>query len=79
MVVLMLLLLISGSLTIGDTTANYGTGVNQWSSSTAGLLMECADFTEICVHDAGTRVASLMYYDGVNSNIHLGRNKDGVQ
>jgi hypothetical protein len=65
----------SGSLTIGGTNANYGTGVNQWSSNTAGLMMECADHTEICVHDAGTRVASLMYYDGVNNKIHIGRNK----
>ena len=65
----------SGSLTIGGTTANYGTGVNQWSSSTAGLLMECADYTEICVHDAGTRVASLMHYDGLNNKIFIGRNK----
>ncbi len=32
---------------------------------TAGLMMECSNYTEIYVHDAGTRVASLMYYDGI--------------
>ena len=51
----------TGSLTIGGTNANYGTGGNQWSSNTAGLMMECADYTEICVHDASTRVASFMF------------------
>ena len=65
----------SGSLTIGGTNADYGVGVNQWSSNTAGLLMECSDYTEICVHDAGTRVASLMHYDGVYNKIYIGRNK----
>ena len=67
----------SGSLTIGGTNANYGTATG-WSSSTAGLLMECADYTEICVHDSGTRVASLMYYDGPNNAITIGRNKGWV-
>ncbi len=51
----------SGSLTIGGTNADYETATN-WSSSTAGLLMECNNYTEICVHDNGTRLASLMYY-----------------
>ncbi len=37
--------------------------------------MECSDYTEICVHDANTRVSSLMFYDGVNNNILIGRNK----
>ncbi len=37
--------------------------------------MECNNYTEICVHDSSTRVASLMYYDGVNNNIQIGRNK----
>ncbi len=52
-----------GSLTIGGTLSNYGTATN-WSSSTAGLMMECADYTEIVVHDAGARLSSLIYYDG---------------
>ena len=37
--------------------------------------MECADYTEICVRDAGARVASLMFYDGVYSQFYSGRNK----
>ncbi len=39
----------SGSLTIGVTKANYGSATS-WSASTAGLSMECSDYTEICVH-----------------------------
>jgi hypothetical protein len=61
-----------GSLTIGDINQNYGNG-NNWNKSTSGLLMECADKTEIAVHDAGTRVASLMKYDGPTNQITLGR------
>lgn len=52
-----------GSLTIGSTDANYGWG-SSWTSSTAGLLLECADLTEIAVHDAGHRVASMIAYAG---------------
>ncbi len=64
----------SGSLTIGGTTIDYGNAIG-WSANTAGLLMECLDNTDICVHDANTRVASFMYYDGVNNNFIIGRNK----
>ena len=65
----------SGSLTIGGTNANYGGG-NLWNGNTAGLLMECADNTEIAVHDSQLRVASFMYYEGgINNNkITIGRN-----
>jgi hypothetical protein len=38
-------------------------------------MMECADYTEICVHDSGTRIASLMYYDGPSNQIYIGRDK----
>ena len=64
----------AGSLTIGGTNANFGGGTNQWSTNTAGLLMECADNTEIAIHDAATRVASFMYYEGGNNRFHIGRN-----
>ena len=57
----------AGSLTIGDTTKNYGGGSN-WSSNTAGLLFECLDNTEIGIHDSGSRVASFMYYEGGTTN-----------
>jgi hypothetical protein len=62
----------TGSLTIGDNTRNYGGGAF-WNANTAGLLMECLDNTEIAVHDAGARVASLMYYNGASGNITMGR------
>jgi hypothetical protein len=64
----------AGSLTIGGTTADYGTATN-WSSSTAGLMMECNNYTEICIHDSGSRIASPMYYDGINNIINIGRDK----
>jgi len=53
----------TGSLTIGDPTKNYGGSTALWTSNTAGLLMECLDNTEIAVHDAGIRVASMMRYN----------------
>ncbi|MEI6312366.1 MAG: hypothetical protein WCP57_08915 [Bacteroidota bacterium] len=63
----------AGSLTIGGITANYGGG-SAWNASTSGLLMEALDNTEIAVHDAGTRVASLMYFEGAGTNrINIGR------
>ena len=64
----------SGSLTIGGTNADYGTATG-WTSNTAGLMMECDNYTEIVVHDNNTRLASLMYYDGVYNKIYIGRNK----
>ncbi len=64
----------SGSLTIGRVNANYGGG-SSWSSNTAGLLLECSDNTEIAVHDASNRVASLIYFQGGGTNkITIGRN-----
>ena len=64
----------SGSLTIGSHKANYGGG-QKWNANTAGLLLETLDNTEIAAHDAGTRVASLMYFEGAAANrITIGRN-----
>jgi hypothetical protein len=62
----------SGSLTIGGTNANYGGGYD-WNSSTAGLMFECLDNTEIAVHDAGARVASFMQYTGSQNTFYMGR------
>ncbi len=62
----------SGSFTIGGTNANYGGSVyagGLWNgTNTAGPLMECADNTEIVVHDYKDRLASLMYYEGSGNN-----------
>ncbi len=68
----------SGSLTIGGTNANYGCQYysgGAWSgTNTAGLLLECADNTEIVVHDAGTRLVSMMaYYGGASRVLYIGR------
>ena len=63
----------SKRLTLGDTQLNYGDGSN-WNANTAGLMLECADNTEMAVHDAATRIASLMYYEGVPNRITIGRN-----
>jgi hypothetical protein len=64
----------SGSLTIGGINANYGCGYN-WSTNTAGLMMECQDNTEIMIHDSGNRLASAMAFQGgPNTNkITIGR------
>ena len=64
----------AGSLTIGDQTLNYGGG-SDWTANTAGLMFECLDNTEIAVHDSGSRIASLMYFEGGDTNrITIGRN-----
>ena len=47
----------------------------RWTTNTAGLIMECAGLTEICVHDANTRVASLYYYYGPTNQMYIGRDK----
>lgn len=68
-----------GSLTIGSITANYGGANTGWTTNTAGLLLETLANTEIAVHDSGTRVASLMYYEGEGTNrITIGRNMGGT-
>lgn len=61
-----------GSLTIGGIDRNYGGG-NNWNSSTAGLLLEALDNTEIAIHDAGVRLASFMYYEGAKNQFTIGR------
>jgi len=62
----------AGSLSIGNLGQNYGGG-SGWTSNTAGLMLECADVTEIAVHDSGNAVHSFMYYTS-NGNIRIGRN-----
>ena len=62
-----------GALNIGSTDKNYGGG-NVWNSNTAGLLLECLNNTEIAVHDNGTRISSLMYFEGsTNNRLTIGR------
>ena len=64
----------SRTLTLGDNTLNYGGGSSGWNVNTAAILLECADNTEIAVHDSGTRVASLMYFEGASTHrITIGR------
>jgi hypothetical protein len=63
----------SGSLIIGSIGKDYGGG-NNWNTNTAGFMMECADNTEIMIHDGGTRLASFMYYTGANNTFTIGRN-----
>jgi hypothetical protein len=62
----------SGSLTIGNTSQNYGGGQG-WNASTAGLMFECTDTTEIAIHDSGASIHSLLYYAS-NGKITIGRN-----
>ena len=63
----------SRTLTLGSVSSNYGGGSN-WTNNTAAILLECADNTEIAAHDSGTRVASLMYFEGASTHrITIGR------
>ncbi len=62
-----------GSLTIGNIGVNYGGGTASWNTSTAGLLMECLDNTEMAVHDSGNSIHSFMSYT-TNGNFTIGRN-----
>ena len=61
-----------GSLTIGGIDRNYGGGTN-WNDSSAGLLLETLDNTEIAIHDSGLRLASFMYYESANNRFTIGR------
>ena len=64
----------AGSLLIGNVDANYGYSTTGWTTGangTAGLLMECTDYTEIAVHDSGATVASFMTY--YNNAFQIGR------
>jgi hypothetical protein len=63
----------SRTITLGDNNLNYGGG-SGWNTNTAALMFECADNTEIAVHDSGTRIASLMYFEGSSTHrITIGR------
>ena len=62
----------SRTLTLGSTSSDYGGGSN-WNTNTAAILLECSNNTEIAVHDGGTRVASLMHYEGSPNRITIGR------
>jgi hypothetical protein len=62
----------SRTLTLGSTSSDYGGG-SSWNTNTAAILLECANNTEIAVHDGGTRVASLMHYEGSPNRITIGR------
>lgn len=62
----------AGSLTVGSTTSNFGGGTN-WNASSAGLLLEALDNTEIAVHDFSSRLASVAYYEGALNRITIGR------
>ncbi|WPB72659.1 tail fiber domain-containing protein [Archangium violaceum] len=62
-----------GALSIGSITASFGGGTG-WNSNMAGLVLETLKNTEIAVHDSGTRVASLMFYEGdADNRITIGR------
>jgi len=67
-----------GSLTIGSVNLNYGWGSGA-NANMSGLMLECADITEIAVHDNGMRFASLLAYQGGSSynHIHIGRDMGG--
>jgi hypothetical protein len=54
-------------------SVNYGGG-SDWTSNTAGLMLEWLDNTEIAVHDSGSRIVSLMYFEvGATNKITIDR------
>ncbi|ACV33830.1 hypothetical protein [Accumulibacter sp.] len=61
-----------GSLTVGSLTSSFGGG-SGWSDNTAGLLFETRDDTEIAIHDSGTRIASVAYYQSSANSLTIGR------
>src|SRR5262249_26992066 len=62
-----------GSLTLGSAAMSYGGGAG-WNPNTAGILLETVKDAEIAVNDAGTRVVSLLQYQGDTANrIVMGR------
>jgi len=61
-----------GSLTIGSLGKSFGGGSN-WNDNTAGLLLETLADTEIAVHDANTRLASIVRYESSTNSLTIGR------
>jgi hypothetical protein len=55
---------------IMEPNTNYG-GCNNWTSNTAGLMMECPEVTEIMIQDSGAHLASFMHYRG--NTLTIGR------
>jgi len=62
-----------GSLTIGNISQDYGGGTESWNTNTSGLMMECADNTEIAVHDNASSIHSFMRYT-TTAQFTIGRN-----
>lgn len=58
---------VNGKLYIGTTSTNY-TGA--WEPN---MRIDCADYAEMTIHDANTRVVSPIFYDGPGNRIYIGR------
>ena len=55
----------SGAVNIGRNDLNYRWEGTAWGSTTTlGLLANCADYWEMGIHDSGSKVISPLYYDG---------------
>jgi hypothetical protein len=55
----------NGAVNIGRIDLNYRWEGTVWGSTTTlGLLANCADYWEFGIHDSGARVVSPLYYDG---------------
>jgi hypothetical protein len=68
----------AGNLTIGSTDFkncnDFYSGGNWTGTNTGGLMMECAEKTEIVIHDGGNCLASFMQYVGGGTNqYNIGR------
>ena len=55
----------NGAVNIGRIDLNYRWEGTVWGSTTTlGLLANCADYWEMGIHDSGSKVVSPLYYDG---------------
>jgi hypothetical protein len=66
---------LAGSIILGSTSSSYGGGTGASTASwQVGIMMETNANQEISVHHSGDSVRSLLYYEGGNHRIILGRN-----
>ena len=65
---------LAGSIILGSTSVSYGGGTTTTNAWQTGMMMETNNNQEISVHHSGDSVRSLLYYEGGNHRIILGRN-----
>lgn len=63
-----------GAINIGRTDTNYNFASGSWSGDIrAGILANCLDEWEFVIHDSGTSVESVFFYQNSTGYINMGR------